>query len=286
VTRATAIAIATFACACTFHHGAAPSGGGDDAPAASDGDTDATLDTDLDGIPDATDNCPTVANPDQRDYDGDHHGDACDHCPHLPSTLDPDMDGDGVGDDCDPRPSLPGDRQVLWTAFSSPADITGWTQVDTWTVANNLLVQADATKGQPVISPPTSYAHAYLETELVVDALSTTGGFVGIGACSGAKGTAQYYCCTIYTPATLEPQSAWQGGGGQTQTAWTGTFAAGSVVHLVVNTAAGTACTATQGMTVVTSNQPGLGPTDGPAALYMDSAAASFRYLFIVEIGA
>jgi hypothetical protein len=37
-----------------------------------------TPDTDGDGIPDASDNCPTVANPTQADKDGDGIGDACD----------------------------------------------------------------------------------------------------------------------------------------------------------------------------------------------------------------
>ncbi len=35
-------------------------------------------DADADGVPDSTDNCPTVANPDQRDADGDGLGSACD----------------------------------------------------------------------------------------------------------------------------------------------------------------------------------------------------------------
>lgn len=43
-------------------------------------------DSDDDGIPDSTDNCPTVPNPDQADTDGDGVGDACDACP-LPLAL-------------------------------------------------------------------------------------------------------------------------------------------------------------------------------------------------------
>jgi hypothetical protein len=40
-------------------------------------------DADLDGAPDATDNCPAVANADQLDSDQDGMGDACDICPYI-----------------------------------------------------------------------------------------------------------------------------------------------------------------------------------------------------------
>ncbi len=40
--------------------------------------TDVIVDTDRDGIPDATDNCPLTSNPDQRDSNNDGYGNLCD----------------------------------------------------------------------------------------------------------------------------------------------------------------------------------------------------------------
>ena len=53
------------------------------------------IDTDGDGVPDDTDNCPAVANPAQTDTDGDGLGNACD----------PDDDGDGIFDEVDTSPT-------------------------------------------------------------------------------------------------------------------------------------------------------------------------------------
>ena len=61
----------------------------------------AAPDTDKDGIPDSKDNCPKVANADQKDSDGDGIGDACDNCPRTYNPDQKDSDGDGVGDACD-----------------------------------------------------------------------------------------------------------------------------------------------------------------------------------------
>lgn len=84
------------------------------------------VDTDMDGIPDANDNCPLAANPDQKDTDGDGIGDVCDivepvdtdgdgvidsndNCPTIPNPDQKDTDGDGKGDACD----VPTQEQVI-----------------------------------------------------------------------------------------------------------------------------------------------------------------------------
>ena len=79
------------------------------------------VDTDKDGISDSLDNCPTVANPDQKDSDAvvkcsvmpasmgggtkctttsDTFGDACDNCPNIWNQDQADSDSNGVGDVC------------------------------------------------------------------------------------------------------------------------------------------------------------------------------------------
>ena len=69
------------------------------------------FDQDEDGIVDDSDNCPTVANPDQTDLDDDNVGDACDtdvdgdsvedtldNCPLVANSDQLDVDGDLIGD--------------------------------------------------------------------------------------------------------------------------------------------------------------------------------------------
>jgi hypothetical protein len=73
-------------------------------------------DEDSDTVNDFRDNCPTNANADQADLDGDHLGNVCDpdddndgavdtadNCPALANAEQVDTDSDGIGDACDDR---------------------------------------------------------------------------------------------------------------------------------------------------------------------------------------
>ncbi len=76
-------------------------------------------DTDGDGILNDADNCPTIANADQADNDGDALGDVCDpdddndgvldavdNCPFVANADQKDFDNDGKGNVCDPTTDI------------------------------------------------------------------------------------------------------------------------------------------------------------------------------------
>ena len=109
------------------------------------------VDSDGDGVPDAEDNCPTVANPDQSNADGDQYGDACDPC--IQDVNNDDSDNDGTPDCTDGCPQDPakiepgscgcgkpdsdvdGDGFICNDAF--PNDPAEWVDTDGDGIGNN-----------------------------------------------------------------------------------------------------------------------------------------------------
>jgi hypothetical protein len=81
-------------------------------------------DADGDGIADAIDNCPTVANPSQQDDDADGAGNACDNCLAVSNPGQADTDNDGIGDACDPCTDTDGD------GFGNPGFVANTCPVD------------------------------------------------------------------------------------------------------------------------------------------------------------
>lgn len=157
-------------------------------------------DRDGDGIPDTSDNCPDVANPDQRDEDADGVGNPCDNCPATPNPTQANADGDGVGDACDPEPG-PADHIALFEGFDAlPA---GWTIDNGITVVGGKLrVPSFDSALAPLVSD-----HGWVETAYTVTALpATTDTFrsVEVVAETGSNGTVGGYRCGLYD----NPQTA------------------------------------------------------------------------------
>ncbi len=116
-------------------------------------------DADGDGVANANDNCPNVANPDQKDGDGNGIGDACDlsnpdadsdgdgvkngtdNCPSVSNADQKDTDGDKIGDACDPDPSVPAGGNPT----AGGCSLNGVASANAWSYGAGLLLAIGVT---------------------------------------------------------------------------------------------------------------------------------------------
>jgi hypothetical protein len=110
-----------------------------------------------------------------HDEDGDGIDDACDGCPHVADPDQPDRDGDGVDDACDPHPDTPGDHIAFFDPFTSARP--EWTYQFGIPRYDGDSITIDARSGE---------IRAYLPVAPAIDVFEF-GGHVGPAAGSGQR---------------------------------------------------------------------------------------------------
>lgn len=126
-----------------------------------------------------------------HDEDGDGVDDACDDCPHLADPAQIDSDGDGVGDVCDPEPAMPRQQIVVFDPFTTLG--AQWQASSGTTVSGDRLF-LDGQNGSSIVTLTLAPHHDLFE-------IHGTTGIKGpanqalLGLFVGAKtGPGTYYC--------------------------------------------------------------------------------------------
>ena len=271
---------------CAFETSVMP-GAGDDDP------TDGPVDTDGDTVLDADDNCPAVANTNQRDHDADLRGDACDLCPHVADEAG-DGDGDQIGDACDPR--IGADSVVVFDGFYDDSTALGWAKAGgAWSLAGGKLRQT-MTSTWAFIGPTTPIGRLYADyafTPLTVGPayiVQTQNGPAtiqpSVGNFGGVVQQSRNYGCAI----TRDPGNrvtAWANVGGNNSNSpktWGGDLVANQTYRIVENMATQNRCDFYQGA-VTDSDSENLGATDGTFSLSVAASTVEIDYVFLVAIG-
>jgi hypothetical protein len=271
--------------ACTFETSVTP-GAGDD--------TDGPVDADGDAVLDADDNCPSVANTDQRDHDEDLRGDACDLCPHV-ADADGDGDGDQIGDACDPR--IGADSLVVFDGFYDDSAALGWVKAaGTWSLAGGKLRQT-MTNTWAFIGPAAPIGRIYADyafTPLTVGpafTIQTPNGPAtiqpSVGNFGGVVQQSRNYGCAI----TRDPGNrvtAWANVNGNNNNSpknWGGDLVATQTYRIVENMATQNRCDFWQGTAVTDTDSENLGATDGTFTFSVAASTVEIDYVFIVAIG-
>ncbi|WP_282041815.1 reprolysin-like metallopeptidase [Winogradskyella flava] len=154
-------------------------------------------DDDMDGIPNDSDNCPTTANSDQSDIDGDGVGDVCDddmdndtilndidNCPMTPNTDQTDLNNNGIGDVCE-------ESCTMLTATDTPIAITEGTEINTYTSIIAVGFDQEIADVNVNINIP----HTWV-SDLDITLTSPTGTIVELTSDNG--GSAENYIDTIF----------------------------------------------------------------------------------------
>ena len=156
-------------------------------------------DMDTDGLCDACDNCPAVANADQADQDGDGVGDLCDNCLTIYNPTQGDNDHDGIGNACDVEPYLNYSNfnsvaglKLVGTATQTSGHIQltstdSYTAGGVWYKDKQRVSEGFTTQFQFQIRYPDADGLAFVIQDQDLSALGGPG--YGIGYANGSSGT-------------------------------------------------------------------------------------------------
>lgn len=158
-------------------------------------------DTDGDGVPDATDNCPVTPNADQADSDGDGVGDACDNCP-TPNTDQADADFDGIGDVCDPTPlPTPLPFGIPFPIFAADSICTGLTMNTVNTGTESWYVQAGGPLSITLVAQSVTDIQPETATANVFDSSNTLVGSTSVSYPAGTPAGTEFFAPVITIPS-------------------------------------------------------------------------------------
>ena len=128
-----------------------------------------------------------------HDEDGDGIDDACDGCPHIANPDQADRDGDGVGDVCDPNPDAPIDHIALFDPFTAMLPQWTFTGGSSSYTGDSIVVAAAGTNWDAVLQlSPTNDAFAIGGRVLQLGPMNTHQVSMQIVPAAGAASS--YYC--------------------------------------------------------------------------------------------
>jgi hypothetical protein len=181
------------------------------------GDTSSTLDA-----------FACLAGGSQHDEDGDGIRDACDVCPHIADPAQADSDGDRVGDACDPEPMNPRQSIVFFDGFEGTTVGGAWTNLSGAVQSDQLVLDARGAQAKEIYRPVT-----VVDEQFIIGAVTGAGDPTGahISLVTAPSGPSGFYCEVFDDGAQTSTQLTWTYNGSTYNHAGTATWVGDRVAN-------------------------------------------------------
>ena len=250
------------------------------------GDDDVTGDAQLGDArtSDSTTDSGFVCVPVGHDEDADGIDDACDVCPHIADPAQADGDGDRVGDACDPEPAIARQQIVMFDPFTTLD--ASWTNTGGTQGTDEIVLDARGGMAK-LIHRALVPSHDVLMVGLTTGSADAGTHHVSIVTYPSA-GNADAYCEMYDTGASTLTQFTWtfdnatyMHAGSQT---WTNRLANGTGTFAYEVTSTTVACTSVWGgMTKTTGNAARPAIADENFSIYAENVLTSVRYFIQIR---